>query len=111
MHELSAQIRPGDLINSRQARLQWVEELVALDRLRLSNVEPFEWGFGLKLNGSERLIKWWVDRSPVEHLFLLEARELERYGSHLVLSWHTDLTPQHTHAAIYSLKQPPKAAG
>ncbi len=110
MHELSAPIRRGDLINSRQARLQRVEELVALDRLRLSNVEPFEWGFGLKLNGSERFLKWWVDQSPVEHLFLLEARELDRYGTYLVLSRQRAFTAQHAHAAICAWNDLPKAA-
>jgi hypothetical protein len=110
MYELSAPIRPGDLINSRQARLQWVEELVALDRLQLSNIEPFEWGFWLKLNRSERFLKWWIDRSPIEHLFLLEARELDRYGTYLVLSRHRAFTPQHAHAAICSWNDLPKAA-
>jgi hypothetical protein len=110
MQEIATPIRPGDFVNSRSAILEWTEELVALDRLKLSNVEPFEWGFALRLNASQRFHKWWFDRSDTEHLFLLEARELDRYGTHLVVTHKIASSPAYAYAAICPWNDLPRAA-
>jgi hypothetical protein len=110
MQEIATPIRHSDFVNSRAAILEWTEELVALDRLKLCDVEPFDWGFELKLNGSQRFRKWWLVRSDIKNIFLLELCELDRYGTHLVLTRKIASSPPYTCAAVCSWNDLPRAA-
>jgi hypothetical protein len=85
--QIQSPIRLDDLLNShRNAPLEWTEEIVAVDRIKLKNVEAHDWGYKLRLNWSERFAKWWFERSEVRRLFLLHAAELDRYGTHLLIA-------------------------
>jgi hypothetical protein len=81
-------LRPDDFVNSYvTAPLQWMEEIAAVDELGLSAITPHDFrGFTFRLNNSNRFKKWWVERTDVRHLFLLEAAKLDRFGTHLLLS-------------------------
>jgi hypothetical protein len=84
--QLYPSVRPSDLVNSHTAApLEWVETVVALDRIHLSNVQAHDWGYKLRLSWSARFSKWWFERADVRSLFLLHATELDRYGTHLLI--------------------------
>jgi hypothetical protein len=109
--QISTPIRPDDFVNSRNAVLEWTEELVAVDRLKFSDVEPREWGgFTLRLNGSQRFFKWLFDRHDLQHHFLIERAELDRFGSQLLLPRPTSAVSFGSHAAICPWTASSKAA-
>jgi hypothetical protein len=79
-------VRPADLVDSHTiAPREWAQEIIAVDRIKLKNVELHDFGYKLRLNWSERFSRWWCERSEVRRLFLLHAAELDRYGTHLLL--------------------------
>jgi hypothetical protein len=80
-------MRPVDLVNSRQSRLELTEEIIAVDRLPLGNVASHDFGFSFKLNGSAHFRKW-LDHAPAEHRFLLDIYSLDRFGNYLLLTCH-----------------------
>jgi hypothetical protein len=88
MDQLLAPVWSADLINARQIRLQrWLERLSALGRFRLDAVQPSEWGYGFTLERwTERFAAWWAKSSHHEQLFLLQTRELDPYGTYLLLT-------------------------
>ena len=78
-------MRVDDLINSREALRQRLEEFSFRDRIRLSNIEPFPWGFSLRLSLSSRFRHWWATQNISQHLWI-DAAELDSFGSLCLLS-------------------------
>jgi hypothetical protein len=110
MQELSsAPLWTADLVNAKQARAAWLEKLAAIDQFKISGVEYLPWGYGLKLNRSPRFLAWWA-KSQVEHLWLLDARELDDYRNYLVISTEPTPAGARVRAALCSWDDLPKAA-
>jgi hypothetical protein len=87
MDDTSTTMRPTDLVNSRRSRLELTEEIIAVDRLPLSNVASRDFGFSFKLNGSA-LFREWLGQRPTEQAFLLKSYALDRFGNYLLVSAH-----------------------
>jgi hypothetical protein len=87
MDDVSTSMRPVDLVNSRQSRLEAAEEVIAVDRLPLCNVASRDFGFSFKLNSSERFREW-LSQRPAEQTFLLKSYVLDRFGNYLLLTCH-----------------------
>ena len=92
----------NDYLLARRARLrEQAEELRALDRLSLDQIEPFESGFICRLNGSDRFRTWLKDRSDIQEHFLLKSVELDpRYADRLIFTGDVVSTPAGALAAI-----------
>jgi len=78
-------MRVDDLVNSRAALGQRLEEFSFRDRIRLSNIEPFPWGFSLRPSLSSRFRQWWATQNLCRYLWI-DAAELDSFGSLALLS-------------------------
>ena len=85
MQLISPPIRVDDLVNSRAAVTQRLEEFVFRDRIKLSDIEPFPWGFCLRPSLSSRFEQWWVTQNISRYLWI-EATELDAFGTLALLS-------------------------
>jgi hypothetical protein len=81
--QIEAPFRESDLFNTRNAILVRTEEALALDRIPLSEVKPFEWGFLLRPKRSARFLSWWKGLGSSEHHLWLESAELDHFGTQL----------------------------
>jgi hypothetical protein len=109
MQELFAPLWTADLINSTQARSAWLEKLAAIDQFKISSVERLDWGYGLQLNRTPRFLAWWA-KYQLEHLWRLDARELDDYRNLLVISTEPTPSSARVRAALCSWSDLPKAA-
>ena len=104
MQEISATttVWLNDYLRARRARLrEQAEELRALDRLSLDQIEPFQSGFVCRLNGSDRFRKWLRDRSDIQEHFLLKSVELDhRYADRFIVTSDVVSSPAGALAAI-----------
>src|SRR5258708_1220954 len=100
--QLTAPVRPSDLINGQRAVLEWVEELDALGQLKTSDIDPFPEGYVLHLPASECINKWLFDRGPFTPHFLVESAKLDRFGSTLSLGRQTKTAQAQFYASITS---------
>jgi hypothetical protein len=94
MQLVSPPLRASDLVNSQSALAQWMEELISLDRLPLTQVQPRDWGYFLSLRGTDRFQSWCIKQSFVPH-FLVLSSELDRYGNYLLLARRTEEGPMY----------------
>ncbi len=83
--QIELPLRPGDLLHSRDAILARTEELIALDRISLSQVEPFSWGFLLKPPRSKRFLERYKNQATSHHLWL-DLIEADHFGTHVLFS-------------------------
>jgi hypothetical protein len=85
MQLVSPPMRVDDLVNSRAALGQRLEEFIFRDRIELSNVEPFPWGFTLRPSLSSRFRQWWSAQNICRYLWI-DVAELDPFGTLLLLS-------------------------
>jgi hypothetical protein len=83
---LSPPLRFSDFVNSQGALAQWMEELVALDRLPLNHVQPRPWGYRFSLCDSAPFRTWWTEQSLIQEHFLLKSVKLDRYGNRFLFA-------------------------
>src|SRR5258708_3533442 len=100
--QLTAPVRPSDLINGQRAVLEWVEELDALGQLKTSDIDPFPEGYVLRLPASECINQWLFDHGPFTSHFLVQSAKLDRFGSTLSLGRQTKKAPTQFYASIAS---------
>jgi hypothetical protein len=100
--QLTAPVRPSDLINGQRAVLEWVEELDALGQLKTSDIDPFPEGYVLHLPASECINKWLFDHGPFTPHFLVESAKLDRFGSTISLGRQTKTAQAQFYASITS---------
>jgi hypothetical protein len=101
-------MRVDDFVHSRNARLDLLEQIAALDRLSLDAITPASWGYGIRFNGSSKLYKWWCDHEVQQHA-LLDSIELHPYGTCLLLNRQIGATPYGRYGAICSWADLPQA--
>ena len=101
-------MRVDDFVHSRNARLDLLEQIVALDRLSLDAITPISWGYEIRLNGSSRLHKWWFDHEVQPHAWL-DSIELGPYGTCLLLNQQIGAAPYGRYGAICSWTDLPQA--
>jgi hypothetical protein len=85
MQLISPPMRVDDLVNSRAALGQRLEEFIFRDRIGLADIEPFPWGFSLRPSLSSRFCQWWAAQNIYRYLWI-EAAELDSFGSLALLS-------------------------
>jgi hypothetical protein len=102
----SSPMRQSDLVNSRDALSQSMEELVARDRLPLSHVQPRGYGYLFTFRASAGLLNWVAERPLLQEHFLLKSLKLDRYENHLVLA----RSAQGLYAGLCSWQDLPRAA-
>jgi hypothetical protein len=102
-------MRVDDFVHSRNARLDLLEQIAALDRLSLDAITPVAWGYEIRLNGSSRVHKWWGDHEVQQHT-LLDSIELHPYGTCLLLNRQIGAAPYGRYGAICSWVDLPQAA-
>src|SRR5258708_3808301 len=83
--QIEEPFRLSDLIHTQNAVLARAEELCALDKLELGQVEPFAWGFALKPRLSQRFVDWAKNLCFARHLWM-DSTELDRFATTLFLS-------------------------
>jgi hypothetical protein len=86
MQLISPPMRVDDLINSRAALGQRLKEFSFLDRIELSNIEPFPWGFSLRPSLSPRFRQWWEKQEDITQHLWIDSAELDSFGSSCLLS-------------------------
>jgi hypothetical protein len=97
---ITSPVRASDFVNSEKAQLEWVEEICATSRIAPSNVEPFQYGFLLRLFPSDRFYRWWLNQHAVNHHLYIDSSVLDRFGTTLQISRQTATTPKEVNAAI-----------
>ena len=77
--------RLSDLVNSRNAALVQTEEVIALDKLELSRVEPLAGGFLVRPRLSQRFVEWSKTLRVTHHLWM-DSAELDPFATTALLS-------------------------
>jgi hypothetical protein len=102
-------LRADDLIHTQRAILAQTEQLIARDRLDLSRVTQHNSCFVLRLNSSERLLKWWALQTINPHLWL-DSAEVDSLGTNTLFSHRCGEKPSAAFAAVCSWRDLPVAA-
>jgi hypothetical protein len=78
-------IRRDDLVHSQAALGERLEELIARDKLSLTSIEPFPFGYVVRPSLSARFREWW-ETLTISQRFWLNSSELDSLGSQLLVS-------------------------
>src|SRR6516165_5476523 len=78
-------IRRDDLVHSQAALGARLEEFIARDKLNLTSIEPFPFGYVVRPSLSPRFRRWWETLTVTQRLWL-DSSELDSLGSQLLIA-------------------------